>query len=93
VYNLFFTEPMNINPHQPFLSTLINLYQPHQPFLSTSSTLFPHPNPPLPAILPPLRKKILSIGMVWGYLRPSFLIVCFDFPTAVLLAVGFFLKI
>jgi hypothetical protein len=49
-------------------------------------------NRPLPANYPPFRKWSLRILKTYKYLRHSFLIVCFDFPTASFLAVGFFLN-
>jgi hypothetical protein len=46
----------------------------------------------VPFLFPPFRKKPLPPRTACIYLVPSFLIVCFDFPTASLLAVGFFVQ-
>jgi hypothetical protein len=46
----------------------------------------------VPFLFLPFRKKMLGMGAPCAYLVPSFLIVCFDFPTASLLAVGFFVQ-
>jgi hypothetical protein len=57
--------------------------------LQTSN--FQHPSA-VPFLFLPFSKKLLALRARGFYLVPSFLIVCFDFPTASLLAVGFFVQ-